>query len=72
MVIKYLGGMSNEQLDLVGAAEVATMLNISPQRVHQLYAAGRGFPEPVAVLAAGRIWRRRDIEAWAHETGRMR
>ena len=72
MVIKYLGGMSNEQLDLVGAAEVATMLNISPQRVHQLHAAVRGFPEPVAVLAAGRIWRRRDIEAWARETGRMR
>jgi prophage regulatory protein len=63
--------MADEQFDLVGVAEVSTMLNITPQRVHQLDAAGRGFPEPVAVLAAGRIWRRRDIEAWARETGRM-
>ncbi|HKX69877.1 MAG TPA: hypothetical protein VJM75_01560 [Acidimicrobiales bacterium] len=64
--------MSDDQLDLVGAAEVAKMLSITPQRVHQLYAGGHGFPEPVAVLAAGRIWRRHDIEAWGRETGRLR
>jgi prophage regulatory protein len=64
--------MSDDQLDLVGVAEVAKLLSITPQRVHQLYGAGRGFPEPVAVLAAGRIWRRRDIESWARKTGRLR
>jgi hypothetical protein len=30
-----------------------------------------GFPEPVAVLSAGRIWRRVDVEAWARASGRL-
>jgi hypothetical protein len=30
-----------------------------------------GFREPVAVLSAGRIWRRADVEAWARATGRL-
>lgn len=54
---------------LVGAAEVADMLGVSRQRVHQL-AVQLGFPEPVVTLAAGKIWERAAIEAWLKTTGR--
>jgi predicted nicotinamide N-methyase len=46
------------------------MLGVTRQRVTQL-AAASGFPEPVARLAAGPIWKRADIETWARETGRL-
>lgn len=45
------------------------MLGVSRQRVHQL-AQRPGFPRPAAVLAAGSIWERADVEAWAQSTGR--
>lgn len=54
---------------LVGAAEIAIMLGVSKQRVHQL-AAAASFPEPVAVLSAGTIWLRSDIEDWMESHGR--
>jgi hypothetical protein len=54
-----------EPLDLVGVTEIAAMLGgISTQRVNQLTHQFADFPEPVARPAAGRIWRRRDIERW--------
>ena len=51
-------------LDLVGVAEVAAMMGVSRQRVHEVIRSDADFPEPVADLAAGRIWQRRDVEAW--------
>ncbi len=54
---------------LVSRVEIAQMLGVSPQRVHQLLQTG-DFPEPVADLAIGKVWRREDIEAWAERTGR--
>jgi predicted DNA-binding transcriptional regulator AlpA len=56
-------------MELVGAREIADMLGVSPQRVHQL-ASAPDFPKPLAVLSAGMIWDRADIEAWIHLTGR--
>ena len=53
--------------DLVNVPEVAQILGISRQRVHQLIRAYPDFPEPEAVLAVGRIWKREDIVAWAEE-----
>lgn len=53
----------------MGIAEVAERLGVSNQRVDQL-AQDDDFPAPVAVLKAGRIWRRRDVEAWIKRTGR--
>lgn len=55
---------------LVGVAEIAEMLGVTRQRVHQLTRM-EGFPEPEAVLSAGTIWRRDNIERWAHTTGRL-
>lgn len=57
--------------DLVGIAEVAELLGVSTQRVDQLARDHDDFPEPVAELAAGRIWERADVEAWAKATGRL-
>ena len=54
------------QIELVGTAEVAAMLGVSPQQVHRL-AKRQDFPAPVAELHAGRIWVNADIDAWARE-----
>ena len=45
------------------------MLGVSRQRVYQLTDAA-DFPDPVAVLAAGKVWHREDVETWAHAKGR--
>ncbi len=56
--------------ELVGVAEIAEMIGVSKQRVHQL-ASREDFPRPVASLIAGTIWRRDDIVDWARRTGRL-
>ena len=56
---------------MVGAAEIAEMLGLSRQRVNAIVRTHAEFPEPVAELSAGRIWRRSDVEAWARRTGRL-
>ncbi len=55
---------------LVGVAEIAEMLEVTRQRVDQLVREPE-FPAPEAILSAGRIWRREDVEAWATRTGRL-
>lgn len=49
---------------LVGAAEVADILGVTRQQVNRL-SRREDFPEPVVVVKAGKIWKRRDIERWA-------
>lgn len=51
--------------DLMGVHEIAEMLGVSRQRVDRIVATDASFPSPVAVLAAGRIWKRADVETWA-------
>lgn len=51
-------------VDLVGVAEIAQMIGVTRQRVHELSRADLEFPEPVAELSAGRIWRKTDVESW--------
>jgi predicted DNA-binding transcriptional regulator AlpA len=58
------------ECDLVGVAEIAAMLSVTRTRIGQL-AKSSSFPEPIARLAAGPVWRRSDIELWARETGRL-
>lgn len=50
-------------MDLVGTTEIGQMLGVSKQRADQL-ARTKSFPKPVAELAQGRVWRRRDVERW--------
>jgi predicted DNA-binding transcriptional regulator AlpA len=51
---------------LVGVHEVAKLLQVKRQRVHQL-AKEPGFPKPTVILKAGQVWNRADIEAWRQE-----
>lgn len=57
-------------MQLVGVAEIADLLGVSRQRVHQL-AAREDFPRPLAVLVMGSVWDRKTVEEWARETGRI-
>jgi predicted DNA-binding transcriptional regulator AlpA len=54
----------------MGVHEIAEFLGVSRQRADELARIHPTFPKPAAVLRAGRIWLRRDIERWAKETGR--
>jgi len=56
---------------LVGAAEISAMLGVSRQYVDRL-SREPGFPEPEVEVAAGRIWSREAVEAWARKTGRIK
>jgi ATP-dependent Clp protease ATP-binding subunit ClpC len=49
---------------LLGVAEIAAMLGVSRQRVHQLIEESGDFPVPEAELAGGRIWARSAVAAW--------
>jgi prophage regulatory protein len=51
--------------ELWGSAEAADYLGISRQRLHDLTTRAHDFPEPVAVISAGRIYNADDIRAWA-------
>jgi prophage regulatory protein len=56
--------------DFVGVAEIAELFGISRQRVNRIVQTHPDFPDPVAHLVAGRIWRRADVEEWAIKNSR--
>ena len=58
--------MAAPNLDLVGLAEVAELLGT---RRHQAvrWTQRADFPEPVARLRMGPIWRRADVTRWAKQ-----
>jgi hypothetical protein len=56
---------------LVGVSEAARILGWDRRRV-ATYVARGAFPEPLARLASGRVWRRDDVEALARDRGRRR
>lgn len=43
------------QVELMGIAEAATHLKVSPQRVRQLISDNPGFPKPLATLRCGTV-----------------
>ncbi|MEU5724452.1 hypothetical protein [Micromonospora sp. NPDC047738] len=54
-------------MELVGVSEIRVMLGgVSRQRA-SVIANQRNFPEPVAVLAMGKVWRKSDVEQWIRE-----
>ena len=61
--------MSEPQL--MGTREIADRIGVCRQRVQQM-AERHDFPEPMATLAQGRIWRADDVERWiaAHRAER--
>ncbi len=54
------------------AGDVAKLLGLSRQRVHQITEEDSTFPEPAMVLSVGRVWDRANIEKWARKTGRLK
>lgn len=60
--------------ELVSAPEVADILGVSSQRVHELAASKADFPEPMYELRTGKLWLRDAIEAfgrrWERKPGR--
>lgn len=57
------------QLDVVGPAEVAAMLQVSSKTV-SVWRLTEKLPRPDAVLAQGVVWRRTTIARWAEKEGR--
>jgi hypothetical protein len=58
------------EIPVLGAAEIAELLGgLSRQRVSQL-TAHEDFPEPLARLHMGSIWRYEDVAQWARHNGR--
>lgn len=56
---------------LMGVAEIAELLGLTRQRVHQLRQLD-DFPEPFTTLAVGAVWDGDVVETWARETGRLK
>jgi hypothetical protein len=60
--------------ELLAATDVARLLGVSRQRVHQLHSERGDFPAPYARLGSGPIWTRPAIEAfgrsWTRKPGR--
>jgi len=50
--------------EFVGTTEVATMLNVSRQRLRQRIDRYQDSPSPVQVIAGRRLWRRPSVESW--------
>ena len=55
---------------LVGVDEIARLVGISRQRVNAIVRTDAAFPEPLAELAAGRIWDRTEIDKWMAQRAR--
>lgn len=56
---------------LVGVAEIREVLGVSRQYVDTLSRRDT-FPKPAAELASGRVWQRKDVEARARATERIK
>lgn len=60
---------SQPLLDLVGLSEIATMLEVSKQRVQELAASDQLFPPPIGKYSGGTLYLRSMVEAFkAHRT----
>ena len=57
--------------DVVGVSEAAKILGWDRRRVTTYVSRGT-FPEPIAALASGRVWRREDVEAFGRDRRRRR
>jgi len=59
--------------DLVGTKEAADLFGVRPQNFLRDWASRPDFPTPLATLAATRVWRRPDLEAYRDgKLGRVR
>lgn len=60
--------VKREELRLMGTAEIADRLGVTPARVNQITDSVRlRFPAPLARLRMGQVWLAADVEAWIAE-----
>lgn len=62
-----MGTMAEQALtsgDLAGTKEAAELFGVRPQNFLRDWASRPDFPTPLATLAATRVWRRPDLEAY--------
>jgi len=59
-------------LELLGTKEAAALYSVKPPNFVRDWASRGDFPEPVAVLHTGRVWRRADLEAYKASYGPKR
>jgi hypothetical protein len=58
-------------VELVGTHEIASRLGLAhPESVHAWRSRYADFPEPIARLRIGFVWRWADVESWAKKTGK--
>ncbi len=60
----FLGVPADE---ILGVSELAELLGVT-KRTAIRYSQRPDFPQPLARLASGPVWRRADVEAWAQRT----
>jgi hypothetical protein len=53
--------------ELAGLADIARLLGVT-KRTAQKYVRRPDFPETLGRIAAGPVWRRSEVEAWAKAT----
>lgn len=58
--------------DLVGTAEAARLMGLSDGRISQLLRDDPTFPQPVAQVAATRLWLGSQITAWKTARGKVK
>jgi predicted DNA-binding transcriptional regulator AlpA len=58
--------MPRPDVGLMGAAEIGQRLRLSKQRTYVIIGR-KGFPDPQAELAMGKVWLAEDVEAWIKE-----
>jgi len=58
--------------DLVGTKEAAAVFGVRPSNFVRDWANRADFPKPVATLARGRLWTRKDLEAYRARMGPRR
>lgn len=62
----------NLSANLVGTKEAAALFGVASSNFVRDWANREGFPKPVAVLARGRLWARKELEAYRTRTGPRR
>jgi hypothetical protein len=59
-------------VELVGTSEIAALASTSRSAVSNWAARDPSFPKPIADLACGQIWNKRDIESWLEKNNHLR
>ncbi|GIE30197.1 hypothetical protein Ait01nite_032420 [Actinoplanes italicus] len=60
--------MDLSDVRIMGTAEIAALLNVTPARVSQIADSRKlDFPRPRWEIKAGRVWLAQDVEAWVAE-----